>query len=326
MIFLHGCLQHISFDTTCSKPIRCQCSAAIPDSGGSRVNARLIDHLVLPVADLAVARSRLAELGFTVAPEAFHPFGTANACVFFSDGAYLEPLAIANRRQAAAAAKRGNVFTARDLAFRKARNRQGFSALAVATGDAAADHARFRLRGISAGDILEFSRGVKMPDGSETEASFRLAFAGDEHAPDFFLFSAQRINPLPADRGELERHSNTVTGLSEIVLSAASPDDFAPLLEEVLLAKAGIEAAAVELVASNTRIRVMQDQDLESEFALVPLPNAEGLRGRAIIFKTADLAVTEIILAANDVAFVRREGRVLVQAAPGQGVLFGFEE
>ncbi|MFB9952704.1 VOC family protein [Rhizobium puerariae] len=290
------------------------------------MNARSVDHLVLPVTDLAVARSRLTDLGFTVAPDAFHPFGTANSCVFFSDGTYLEPLALANRRHATAAAKRGNVFTARDLSFRKARNRQGFSALVVATDDAAADHARFRLRGVSAGDVLEFSRSVKMPDGSESEASFRLAFAGDERAPDFFLFSCQRIDPLPADRGELERHANMVTGLSEIILSAREPAEFASLAEQVLATKAQIEPSLLVLAAANARIRVMREHDIETEFALAPVPEAEGLWGRAVIFKTVDLAVTEIVLAANDVAFIRREGRVLVQAAPGQGVLFGFEE
>jgi hypothetical protein len=45
-----------------------------------------------------------------------------------------------------------------------------------------------------------------------------------------------------------------------------------------------------------------------------------------VIFRSLDLAVTEIILAANDVAFIRRDGRVLVSPSPGQGVLFGFEE
>ncbi|MDQ0135268.1 hypothetical protein J2T08_003189 [Neorhizobium galegae] len=290
------------------------------------MNARPIDHLVLPVAGLAAARSRLTKLGFTVAPDAFHPFGTANACVFFSDGSYLEPLALANRRHASAAAKRGNVFTARDLAFRKGRDRQGFSALVVATGDAMADHARFKMRGVSAGDVLEFSRGMTLADGSETQASFRLAFAGDDRAPDFLMFSCQRINPLPADRDELERHSNAVMGLSEIILSASAPSDFAALAEQVLMTKAKQEAASLELAAANARIRILQDHELEAEFALPSAPGAEGLRGRLIIFKTADLAVTEITLAANDVAFVRREGRVLVSAAPGQGVLFGFEE
>ncbi|SPZ34390.1 putative lactoylglutathione lyase [Agrobacterium tumefaciens] len=41
-----------------------------------------VDHLVLPVEVIGVAVKRLVSLGFTVAPEALHPFGTQNACVF----------------------------------------------------------------------------------------------------------------------------------------------------------------------------------------------------------------------------------------------------
>ena len=47
--------------------------------------ARSLDHLVLPVVDIRTARKRLTELGFTVAADARHPFGTENACVFFQD-------------------------------------------------------------------------------------------------------------------------------------------------------------------------------------------------------------------------------------------------
>lgn len=294
--------------------------------GGFRVNARTIDHLVLPVKELAATRSRLSDLGFVVAPDAFHPFGTSNACVFFADGTYLEPLALANRRVAGVAAKRGNVFTARDLAFRKARNRQGFSAIVASSSDAAADHARFKMRGISGGDILDFSRAVPMPDGTETQASFRLAFAGDDRAPDFFMFAVERVNPLPADRSALERHTNTVVGLSEIILSAEEPADFLPLVEQVMLGKAAAEPTGLELAAGEVRVRILNNAELDAEFALKPAATDVGLVGRAVIFKTSDLAVTEITLAANDVAFVRREGRVLVSAAAGQGVLFGFEE
>ncbi|WP_234851909.1 VOC family protein, partial [Sinorhizobium meliloti] len=84
----------------------------------SKRTARPLDHLVLPVADLARTRQRLAALGFTVADEARHPFGTANACVFFSDDTYLEPLAVASREECEAAALEGNAFVARDQAFR----------------------------------------------------------------------------------------------------------------------------------------------------------------------------------------------------------------
>ncbi len=289
------------------------------------MDVRAIDHLVLPVKDLAVARARLSNLGFTVAPDAIHPFGTANACVFLADGSYLEPLAFANRRQAGMAAKWGNVFAARNLSFCRTRNREGFSAIVVGTNDAAADHDRFKERDLSAGDVLEFSRPMKLPDGSESPASFRLAFAADPLSPDFFLFACQRLNALPGAREGLQRHANAVVGLSEIVLGARSQDEPVALLREVF-DPADDEAGGDFVSSTGVRIRTMSDDDLEREFLLTHLRDAEGVQGRAIIFKTSDLAVTEITLAANDVAFVRREGRVLVSAAPGQGVLFGFEE
>jgi hypothetical protein len=131
---------------------------------------------------------------------------------------------------------------------------------------------------------------------------------------------------LAIDRRELEFHSNAVTGLSEVILSAPAPADFISLLETVFEAEADVGDTGFQLITRNARIRVLPDQELSAEFALPVDPKLKGLTGRAIIFKTADLAVTEITLAANDVAFIRREGRVLVSAAPGQGVLFGFEE
>ena len=289
------------------------------------MSSRAVDHLVLPVGDLGIARARLTALGFTVAPDALHPFGTANSCVFFVDGTYLEPLAIANRRQMTTTAKRGNTFTARDLAFRKTRNREGLSAIVVRTEDAQAEHARFIEHGLSAGEMLEFSRPMTLADGAESEASFRLAFAGEADAPDYFMFACQRINPLPADRGELERHENGVVGLSEIVFSTSIASESVSVLEEVMQAKAEQQPNGLHIDAANARIRISEASELELEFALHG-GGTGALVARAVIFKTVDLAVTEITLAANDVAFIRREGRVLVSAMPGQGVLFGFEE
>ena len=69
---------------------------------------RFVDHVVLPTADLSVVRKRMKKLGFTVAPEALHPFGTKNACVYLSDGTYLEPVAVAQREACEEAALAGN--------------------------------------------------------------------------------------------------------------------------------------------------------------------------------------------------------------------------
>ena len=92
-------------------------------------HARAVDHLVLPVEGLERSRQRHSALGFSVAASARHPFGTENACVFFANGSYLEPLAVHRRETCEAEALKGNVFVARDQAFRFRRGEEGFSAL-----------------------------------------------------------------------------------------------------------------------------------------------------------------------------------------------------
>ncbi|WP_093001222.1 VOC family protein [Rhizobium sp. NFR07] len=290
------------------------------------MSIRKIDHLVLPVSDLARTRSRLADLGFTVAPDGHHPFGTANACVFFEDGTYLEPLALADRRKAGAAAKRGNVFTDRDLIYRGRRGREGFSAFVVASDDAAADHARFSAAGISAGQPLEFGRMMVSPGGDTLEARFQLAFAAAEASPDFFAFAVQRLVSFPQDMGALRSHANAVVGIKEIVLSAEDPLQSAQLLTHVLQVQGEEGETGLAFPVENSRVRVLDPEQLAHDFGAPVRGGATGLSGQVVVFRTTDLAVTEIILAANDVAFIRRDGRVLVSPAPGQGVLFGFEE
>lgn len=108
-----------------------------------------LDHLVLPTGSLEVARARLTSLGFVVAPTGIHPFGTENCCVFLADGTYLEPLAIGSEQAAIEAAAAGNVFVARDRAYRESRGDEGFSAVVLGTGNADADHVRYVEAGLS---------------------------------------------------------------------------------------------------------------------------------------------------------------------------------
>ena len=177
---------------------------------------RPLDHLVLPVTDLVTARARLTRLGFTVAADARHPFGTENACVFFSDRTYLEPLAVADAAGHAGSARSGNQFTARDLAFRFRNGVEGFSAIALGTASAEDDHAAFLAEGLSAGERLEFSRIMKLPDGTEVEPKFTLSFATDLRSPDFHAFTCERANLPPVDRSALERHDNGAAQATEV--------------------------------------------------------------------------------------------------------------
>ncbi len=64
-----------------------------------------------------------------MAPRGIHPFGTINECVYFADGIFVEPLAIGQRETAEEASLKGNMFTARDAAYRFRRGQDGFSAM-----------------------------------------------------------------------------------------------------------------------------------------------------------------------------------------------------
>jgi hypothetical protein len=286
-----------------------------------------LDHVVLPVVDIGHARERLGRLGFTVAPDARHPFGTENACVFLADKTYLEPLGVASAGQSEESARAGNVFTARNQAFRLRNGGEGLSAVAFGTADAEADHRAFVREGRSAGDMLRFSRPMTMPDGSQSVAGFRLAFAHDLRAPDIFFFTCERTNPLPADRRALETHANGVTGIRNVILSAPEPAAFDSLVRLAASAPAARETDfGIDVDASNARISLMTPEGLAACFDIVVPSAGRGLWGCAILFDVADLAVTEAHLAANGVTYTRKNNRILVKPAPGQGALFAFEE
>jgi len=286
-----------------------------------------LDHLVLPTVNIALARERLGKLGFTVAPDARHPFGTQNACVFFADKTYLEPLGVASPEQCEKSIMDGNVFVARDQAYRFRVGEDGFSAVVFGTDDAVADDKRFKAAAISAGRILDFSRPMKMPDGTETMAGFRLAFGADLRAPDFLTFCCQRINPLPADRSVLERHENGVTGIARVALCALKPTAYRGFFEEVVGGPRIMEHSfGLTIRAANADLEILTPEGMEAFYDLPVRTNDPGLRARAILFKTRDLSVTSSHFTANGVTYTRKNNRILARLAPGEGALFAFEE
>ncbi|AOG10071.1 VOC family protein [Agrobacterium sp. RAC06] len=289
-------------------------------------SARAIDHLVLPVFELETARDRLGRLGFTVAADARHPFGTENACVFFADDTYLEPLAVGSREDCLEAARMGNVFVARDQAFRFRRG-EGLSAIVVKTHDALADDSQYRQDGMSPGPVLDFARQFRFPDGRTAEGSFRLAFAADLRAPDFFAFACQRINPLPTDRGPLLVHANGAAGIRSVVLVEENPSDFQYLLEMVLDQRdVTAHSFGISIQAAHTSVDVLTPEGFRLHFGQDVAVSERGLVGAAVVFAVDDLGVTEACLAAKGVTYQKTGARLVVAPEEGQGVTFAFEE
>jgi hypothetical protein len=264
---------------------------------------RAVDHLVMPVASLSAARSRFERLGFTPAPDARHPFGTANACVYFRDGTYLEPLAVAHRETAEKAALAGNAFVARDAAWRFRRGPEGFSAIAFASNDAAADHRRFVRAGISGGRMLRFSRPFDAGRGKSGEAKFAVAFAADLRAPDVFFLATQRI-----------------------AMPKADPTDFQYLVQE-LTGNRDVNAHSfgMEIAAANANLAVYDAAGIAAWYGGRPGHAGRGLRLAGASFAVADLAATERLLKKNRVEYRRIAQRIVVPPAPGQGAILAFE-
>lgn len=287
---------------------------------------RRIDHLVLPSPDLATARARLSALGFTVAPEARHPFGTENARVFFADGSYLEPLSIASREECEAAAIAGNVFVARDQAFRFRRGDNGFSALVVTSKNAADDDRRFRALGMSGGEILSFAPPGAAAGGVSAGPAAHLAFAADLRSPDFFAFAIERAG-AEVDRATLAAHDNGVTGIAEIVLSDPNPTDFQYFLQEVAdNRETEANSFGIAVALDGATITVHNADGMEAWFGRRTDTPSRGLRGRAIVFRVPRIARVAEILRGSGIAAREIAGRLIVDEAPGQGAIYAFEE
>jgi len=287
--------------------------------------ARAIDHLVLPTNRLDLARERLTALGFTVALDAQHPFGTGNCCVYFKDGTYLEPLAVVDERTAHDASNQGNIFTRRDAAFRSRRGEEGFSALAFTTDDAEADHRTFVEMGMSGDSMLEFSRPFVDDAGKSDTATFRLAFLQDLRAPDAFFFTCQRLNVPKVDRSALQAHANGVVGIKSVAVAASRATGFADFVQAAAHApwtEEGEDGATVHV--RNGVIHLLESSAVQREFGAAT-SREPGLEFRAVVFGVSDLSGTEQLLKSHEVKFKPRGARLIVDPAPGQGAIFAFE-
>lgn len=285
-----------------------------------------LDHLVLPARSLDAVRSRLTSLGFVVAPTGIHPFGTENACVFFADGTYLEPLAVGDEQATEQAIAAGNVFIARDRLYREGLGDEGFSAVVLGTGNADADQARYIEAGLSAGDMLSFSRAFTDPDGKSDTASFKLAFVAGEEASEAFLFACERVNAPKIDRTALQAHANGVTGIVEVVAVSDVPSAQIGLLSiaaGAIAANPGASGDAVRL--PNAILSVVTPEGYERHFGLTARPSPH-LRFQAIVFSIRDKAAAARLLADKAVDHDMSGNDIVVAPAPGQGAAFIFRE
>ncbi|MEN3792921.1 VOC family protein [Fulvimarina sp. MAC3] len=270
---------------------------------------RQLDHIVMPFAALSEARAFFESLGFTVAPDAQHPFGTGNACIYLADGLFIEPLARVDEDACEAADRDGNLFVRRDAAFR-AEHPSAFSGLALKSDDSLKDRESLALVGLAEEATVDFERTLTLPDATTGELAFRLAFVKDfaPRAPNIFLCEVRRSATV--DRGELTSHRNGATGL------------------------AGIEFATTDIEAAEAYFQAVLDGDSDEDEdgnLFFDLPNGrvtvtevggEGVPAfslSAIVIRTGDLGAVRGVLSEAAVDFEAEEDYLAVTCPNGAG-------
>jgi hypothetical protein len=197
-----------------------------------------IDHIVLCGRDHQAMRETYAALGFTLTPEARHPFGTGNSLVQL-EGCFLELLSVFESENIREPAEGQFSFAAFNRDFLS--QREGMSMLVLDSTDARADVAAFRAARLQAYEPFDFSRKARLPSGREATVGFSLAFATHPAMPEMAFFTCQQHTPEHFWKTEYQRHANRALTVLEVCMVAERPGDHAGFLS----AFAGFPAATV---------------------------------------------------------------------------------
>jgi hypothetical protein len=290
-------------------------------------SVRPIDHVVLSLPDIDLACHRFSELGFNSTPVARHNFGTENAIIPFSNGTFLEPLAIGDVDDVAEYTIKRHPFVVRDQAYRYRHGGSsiagfagGFSMLVFSGDDAKKDRKLFRKAGLNTGKISR----VKRPG-----LNIRTAFAMDERANDCTLFVCERKDGIPVFDDQLTKHPNGALRLSRVVLVDDNPADFCQYLgvvsgqHDYIVTEWGFDLSLVNglvSIISPSGLKCQYGVDLTSPL----LRNGPRLVSYDIVVTSLD--ETAMMLAEKGIIASQIGNRVVVANAPHQGAALAFVE
>ena len=163
-----------------------------------------IDHCVILVRNLDIAREKMLRLGFTVTPRGTHSknMGTENHCMMLKNG-YFEILGISHS-------------TNFNAGWRvKLKHREGLEAVPLASENV--DQLRDELydRGLELPETIEFSRPVNL-SGKPSEAKFRLVMVPDKYSPNMSTFVIQHLTRKVVWNPKYLDHANGAIGVQSV--------------------------------------------------------------------------------------------------------------
>ncbi len=282
------------------------------------INIRNLDHVVLPVPNLEITRERFTQLGFTVAPDARHSFGSENACVFFENGTFIEPLAIGHRETVEENMVKGNNFLRRDAAYRFRNGEDGFSCVVFGEPDPKKIRKEFKKAGYETGKIVVVKRpGVKV----------HIAFIIDPRAPDCSFFMCERPDGPAKFAPEMTSHKNGAMRISRVTMHEHLPEDFQYYIQTASEQReVRSHSFGMDMNLPNATLTTLNDDGMKAFYGLDSAPQGRGLRAMAFDIDVQNLDKTKKILKNNNIEASMLGERLIVQPASGQGAILAFVE
>jgi len=283
-----------------------------------------IDHFIFPVASLESTKAQMERLGFTLAPRAEHPFGTANICLFLKGDVYIEFLALNDKRVYDRALEKDYPFIRDVDGWRQRNGEEGFSGLAFASKDGHADHARFQTLGIAGEQIGEFSREFALPDGSTDIASFRTVHTSLPVMQEIVCFTCQRVKVPQVDRSSLEQHENGVGCAKKIIIAAPEPLALRESLTKLLDSPPSLAVPdALGFSLPNIELVALTPSLIHQTYAVEIKTTVPCLVG--LILAVQSLSALEKQFADNAIPCHKQGEMILHHPLSGQSIFWGFE-
>jgi hypothetical protein len=274
-----------------------------------------LDHMVILVRDLDAAAERWRRFGFTLAPRGTHSahMGTGNYTIMLGPD-YLELIGVLTETPHNA--------PSRALLDRRG---EGIERAALTTTDAAAGVEEIRARGLDGVGPIDFGRPVTLPDGSPTEASFKVFQWPTEEAPaGLRIFACQHLTREAVWIPELQRHANGAKRIARVEIVSPDPrrdaEHMARLLDQEIQRESD---GAVRVPSGQDRgafVFLTRDA-LAGRYPTVPhdgLPS-DGAAGLVLVTEDLDAAARALGAAA-----LRGDDAVCVPPAAANGVLLAF--
>lgn len=286
-----------------------------------------IDHPVITIRDLEVARDQFKKLGFAPNPVGFHPWGTTMSLLMFKEN-FIELISVNDASKFGTNSVGGFCYGRNVGKFLE--RVEGLGLVALHSKDAKADHQALVDRGLVSQGQIDFRRNMKNPDGTPDVAVVSLGLFLNEEQRDVSNFICHQHRPELIWVPGWMNHPNGVDAITGVTYIADRPLDLAPRYA-AFYGDDRIVKSQDEVSVDTERgvICIASPKQVEEMFEGVPLPDWKGdtaPHGIAIKVSTPRFDELELLWAKNGVASSRTSRGTLLIAPENCGnVIMEFE-